>query len=63
MVIGLIFLIVLLVSFTLFKLFRNNSLPSNTYTPYDEIMYGVTEHPTDEAIKEDTKHERQYGQE
>ncbi|WP_028403201.1 hypothetical protein [Ectobacillus panaciterrae] len=59
MVTGLIVFIVLLIGFTFFKLSRNKKLPSNTYTPYDEIMYGVTEQPL-EAPVEDTKHVRNY---
>ncbi|MBS4174396.1 OadG family protein [Bacillus sp. FJAT-49736] len=53
-------LIIIVIGFTLFKMIKKKSLPSNQYTPYDDIMFGKKFEATQNETVQDTKHTPEY---
>ncbi|MET3696579.1 hypothetical protein SAMN05877753_103176 [Bacillus oleivorans] len=55
-------LIIGVIAYSLIKMFKrkNNKLPSNQYTPLDDIDNGVTKDYSNEPLKVETRYEERY---
>ena len=54
------FIIILSIGFIIFRIFKRNSLPSNNYTPFDNIIEGKNKNPKQNTPIQDTKHQIEY---
>ncbi|MFJ7972426.1 hypothetical protein [Psychrobacillus sp. NPDC096389] len=54
------FIYLLLFLFVVYKMFKIKRIPSNRYTPFDDIMTGNNPDIKQEKRIQDTKHETEY---
>lgn len=54
------FLIILIIGIIIFGIFKRRSLPSNNYTPFDDIIEGKIASSKQETPIQDTKHQIKY---
>lgn len=53
-------IIISIIGFLIFRIFKRNSLPLNNYTPFDHIIEGKIENSKQNIPLQDTKHQIEY---
>jgi hypothetical protein len=54
------FFIISLIGFICYRMFKRKSIPSNRYTPFDEVNMGTKNDVKEDVPIQDTKHHIEY---